>query len=197
MILANSIVHKSHRGGFYVPKFKVTSYALIILLVLVLPSQAFAACINENECEDAAEELGLDIGGAGYDFASDYATKGCYYYKSGKYQGRAYWGTGGSPLVKTPFGEVGLCRGNTCPSDSVYEVKGMKCKGATDGVTEKYLDMNTECYFDNRNETDPTSDAQFRLSTCENHGPLKRYIKHIPDPESYLVCDPKLDPEFC
>ena len=46
-------------------------------------------------------------GGAGYAFAGNYGTKGCYYYNSGKYKGRAYWGTGGSrsDFKKIPRGK--------------------------------------------------------------------------------------------
>ena len=48
----------------------------------------------------------LKRGGAGYSFAGNYGTKGCYYYDSGKYKGRAYWGTGGkkSDYRKKPTG---------------------------------------------------------------------------------------------
>ena len=56
------------------------------------------ACESEAACQARSEDLGLLIGGAGYGFASDYATKGCYAYEAdgGPYAGRAYWGEGGS-----------------------------------------------------------------------------------------------------
>ena len=44
-----------------------------------------------------AQRLGLAIGGGGYAFAGNYANKGLYAYRSGKYAGRAYFGTGGAP----------------------------------------------------------------------------------------------------
>ena len=78
-------------------KLKVTSYALIILLLLVLPSQAVAQCNTQDACAAAAQAIGLELGGNGYAFSGSYQTKGCYSYESGKYQGMAYFGTGGSP----------------------------------------------------------------------------------------------------
>jgi hypothetical protein len=43
-----------------------------------------------------ASELGLEAGGAGYDFEGNWRTKGLFAYRSGKYSGHAYFGTGGS-----------------------------------------------------------------------------------------------------
>jgi hypothetical protein len=78
-------------------KLKVTSYALIILLLLVLPSQAVAQCNTQDACAAAAQAKGLILGGSGYAFSGSYQTKGCYSYNGGKYSGMAYFGTGGSP----------------------------------------------------------------------------------------------------
>ena len=36
------------------------------------------------------------LGGNGYAFASNYSTKGCYYYPSGSSAGMAYFGDGGT-----------------------------------------------------------------------------------------------------
>ena len=47
---------------------------------------------NRAECTNAAQKLGLKIGGKGYPFAGKYATSGCYYYSAGMYKGIAYWG---------------------------------------------------------------------------------------------------------
>ena len=77
-------------------KFKITSYAFIAALVLVFPSQAVAQCNTLDACEAAATDQGLQLGGNGYAFAGSYGTKGCYSYESGKYQGMAYFGTGGT-----------------------------------------------------------------------------------------------------
>ena len=77
-------------------KFKITSYAFIAALVLVFPSQAVAQCNTQDACAAAAESQGLQLGGNGYAFAGSYGTKGCYSYESGKYQGMAYFGTGGT-----------------------------------------------------------------------------------------------------
>ena len=43
-----------------------------------------------------AEVLGLGVGGAGSDFTGKWRTDGLFAYKSGKYNGYAYFGTGGS-----------------------------------------------------------------------------------------------------
>ena len=45
---------------------------------------------------ELAKALGLVVGGAGYDFEGPWSTKGLYAYRSGKYSGHAYFGTGGS-----------------------------------------------------------------------------------------------------
>ena len=63
---------------------KIISCALIILFVLILPSQAVAQCLTQDECAAAADAQGLQQGGAGYDFAGQFGTKGCYSYDSGK-----------------------------------------------------------------------------------------------------------------
>ena len=48
------------------------------------------------KAEEFARAVGLQIGGAGHPFVGDWATKGLYAYKSGKYSGIAYFGRGGS-----------------------------------------------------------------------------------------------------
>ena len=77
-------------------RLKVTSYALLILLLLVLPSQAVAQCNTQDACAAAAQAKGLILGGNGYAFSGSYGTKGCYSYNGGKYIGMAYFGTGGT-----------------------------------------------------------------------------------------------------
>ncbi len=51
---------------------------------------------TESACLDAANYMGLIIGGAGYEFVGDHTTKGCYAYSSGKHNGRVYYGKGGT-----------------------------------------------------------------------------------------------------
>ena len=51
---------------------------------------------SADACRAAATKAGLELGGQGYSFEGAYSTKGCYYYKSGKYAGRAFYGTGGT-----------------------------------------------------------------------------------------------------
>ena len=49
---------------------------------------------SEQECSEAAKAAGVLEGGAGYPFAGNWKTRGCYAYAegSGTYAGRAYWG---------------------------------------------------------------------------------------------------------
>ena len=53
---------------------------------------------SADECKAVAQAAKLQLGGAGYKFSSNYTTKGCYYYKSGKYRKRAYWGGTGNTM---------------------------------------------------------------------------------------------------
>ena len=67
----------------------------------------------------AAFGQGLKIGGAGSMFVGDWSTKGCYAYKTGKYAGIAFYGTGGSNQeMKIPLDSVKIYRpiGHDCPS---------------------------------------------------------------------------------
>ena len=48
------------------------------------------------KAEEFARALGLQIGGEGYPFVGNWSTKGLYAYRSGQYNGIAYFGTGGS-----------------------------------------------------------------------------------------------------
>ena len=52
--------------------------------------------LTEDACSSVAVAAGVELGGAGYEFAGDYGNKGCYFYTSGPYADRAYFGTGGS-----------------------------------------------------------------------------------------------------
>ena len=58
-------------------------------------AEAKVTCDSEKACQDAAEAAGFQIGGGGYAFAGSWSTKGCYMYNSGKYEGMAFFGTGG------------------------------------------------------------------------------------------------------
>jgi len=64
--------------------------------------KADAPCVpyGEEACMQAAKRLGLTLGGNGAGFKGDYTTKGCYSYKSGKYKGAAYFGTGGGESAR-------------------------------------------------------------------------------------------------
>ena len=51
---------------------------------------------SEQACRDTGTRLGLQLGGEGYDFASEFSDKGCYSYKEGSYAGIVFYGTGGT-----------------------------------------------------------------------------------------------------
>ena len=67
-------------------KLKITSYALIILLILVLPSQADEYCTTADMCAAAAQAAGKMLGNkgkngiSGYPFVLETNTYGCWYY---------------------------------------------------------------------------------------------------------------------
>ena len=48
------------------------------------------------KAKEFAHALGLQVGGAGHPFVGNWGTKGLYAYRSGQYNGIAYFGTGGS-----------------------------------------------------------------------------------------------------
>ena len=52
------------------------------------------------KAEAFARELGLQIGGGGHSFAGSWGTKGLYAYRSGKYNGMAFFGTGGDERAR-------------------------------------------------------------------------------------------------
>merc|ERR1711962_1721515 len=51
---------------------------------------------TESACRLAASINKYQVGGNGYQFAGDYTTKGCYVYVNGPFNGRVYYGTGGT-----------------------------------------------------------------------------------------------------
>ena len=81
---------------------------------------SISVCVpySEHACRDVANALGLSLGGVGYSFAGDYSVKGCYAYSSGKYAGKAYYGTGGTTeqMKKSLNGQK-------------YRLSGYDCKG--------------------------------------------------------------------
>ena len=87
-------------------KLKITSYALIILLILVLPSQADEYCTTADMCAAAAQAAGKMLGNqgkngiSGYPFVLETNTYGCWYYPDShankNYAGSAFWGAASS-----------------------------------------------------------------------------------------------------
>lgn len=50
---------------------------------------------GQAACRTALRNLGISLGGAGYSFAGNYDTKGCYYYEKNtksRYSGMGYYG---------------------------------------------------------------------------------------------------------
>ena len=52
------------------------------------------------KAEEFARALGLQVGGGGYPFVGAWSTKGLYAYRSGQYNGMAFFGTGGDERVR-------------------------------------------------------------------------------------------------
>ena len=87
-------------------RLKVTSYALLILLLLVLPSQADEYCTTADMCAAAAQAAGKMLGNkgkngiSGYPFVLETNTYGCWYYPDShgnkNYAGSAFWGAASS-----------------------------------------------------------------------------------------------------
>ena len=72
-----------------------TDIVAAVKTVIEKPEEPPVVCGSEAACAAAAEAAGLAIGGAGYPMAGNWASKGCYAYTSGKYEGMAFYGTGG------------------------------------------------------------------------------------------------------
>lgn len=80
----------------------------------------FDCSCSEVACKDAAEaDETLQWGGAG-----NYATKGCYTYKEGKYQNKVYYGRGGDVTAMSQDIDypkerlMSVCTGNHCSTKS-------------------------------------------------------------------------------
>jgi hypothetical protein len=92
-------------------KLNIIFYALIILLILVLPSQADEYCTTEDMCAAAAQAAGKMLGNegkngiTGYPFVLETNTYGCWYYPDShankNYAGSAFWGAASSEAEMT------------------------------------------------------------------------------------------------
>ena len=79
---------------------------------------------SKEACEEAVTSLGLQLGGAGTNFVGSFSTKGCYAYDKGKYNGMAFYGTGGSDeQTKKPFGA------HLYEQHGIYRPLGYDCEG--------------------------------------------------------------------
>ena len=87
-------------------KLKIISYSLIILFVLILPSQADEYCTTADMCAAAAQAAGNMLGNqgkngiSGYPFVLETNTYGCWFYPDShankNYAGSAFWGAASS-----------------------------------------------------------------------------------------------------
>ena len=75
---------------------------------------------SQETCLAVGKRLNLDIGS---NFAGDYSTKGCYAYGFGTYDGKIYYGTGGTT--------EGIQEPVTAPQ---YRPKGYDCEGNNGGT---------------------------------------------------------------
>ena len=81
------------------------------------PFSSYTECdpYSEKACRDAADSLGLTFAAAGnYKW-----TKGCYTYSSGTYEGKVYYGTGGT-----------MDQMKSLLSGSTYRPTGYDCIGS-------------------------------------------------------------------
>ena len=67
-------------------------------------------------CRNAANYNGLMTVGEGYEFTGKYTPKGCYAYSSGKYNGRVFYGSGGT-----------LDQMKSLPGQGIYRPVGYDC----------------------------------------------------------------------
>ena len=76
--------------------------------------------------EKFARALGLMVGGH-HPFVGDWKVKGLYAYRSGKYKGQAYFGTGGSESdrLKDIYNPINPCLLYTSPSPRDEKVSRM------------------------------------------------------------------------
>jgi len=107
-------------------------------------------------CKVAAERLGLQTGGTGWDFSGDFGTKGCYTYTSGKYEGRAYYGTGGTAadrkkILESPKARVaghdqcgGIDQSMTATSSATSETMAWAVDGCTKESDAKPIDFEPQ-----------------------------------------------------
>jgi len=75
-----------------------------------------------EKCRAVAEGLGLRLGGFGHAFEDNYSQKGCYAYRSGRYAGIAFYGSGGSDAeisnARTKRGDTYRPLGWDCSGDA-------------------------------------------------------------------------------
>ena len=92
-----AILDATHPNGF---KIWLTE-DLVNLGITRKPMAGDLKHIHDHaKAEEFARALGLQIGGGGHPFVGPWGTKGLYAYKSGKYSGMAFFGTGGIEIQR-------------------------------------------------------------------------------------------------
>ena len=97
---------------------------------------------SQKACMDAVIGQGLKPGGGGSNFIGDWSTKGCYAYKTGRYAGIAFYGTGGSDQEKKTLlnsDEIYRPIGHDCPSGN--NKKRQMIKSLCVNLNYTYLDL--------------------------------------------------------
>ena len=143
---------KCHKLGFHPNGAPVNNAAGSVA------GSAVAAAGNVVLAKQRAESAGFQAGGAGYAFAGNWATKGVYYYTSGKYKGMAFFGTGGTAAqevapVSAPKARISLS--GKCHSGKTLEQARDVCSGfgARLCTTKELKDdctAGTGCGFDDK-----------------------------------------------
>jgi len=117
-----------------------------------------------EQCRAIAESLGMQVGGAGFNFVGDYSEEGCYSYHEGQFAGKAYYGTvnGGEvsdshhlgPLPAHKYRLPGTT--DVCGYDGFSHVHGGHCAGGGLGGNSHQADIdacaahcrsNAECHY--------------------------------------------------
>jgi len=117
---------------------------------LPIQSEPTGPPITEEEGKNVAQSLGLQLGGNGYAFSGDYSTKGLYAYRSGKYNGMAFFGRGGSVTeMEAPLEEGG----------SKYRPLPKKVATTTStNITDNSMEMSSNVNSNAQTSPDPLAD---------------------------------------
>jgi len=112
-----------------------------------------------EKCRAVAEGLGLRLGGFGHAFEDNYSQKGCYAYRSGRYAGIAFYGSGGSDAeISNPRTK----RGDT------YRPLGWDCSVELLRTSSECLDNSMEKWLGEYQTVEDCAEACKRRNGCTN-----------------------------